>query len=249
MSRPSDPHPSTDAHAASVERRAALFDGMRQVMPAMLPTAIWGLVTGVAMVKSGLTETMALTMTVLVFAGSAQLTSLPLIATGAPLWLIFAAGLVVNLRFVIFAAALQPFFRHLSWPRRLGLGYFTTDITFIVFMPRFGEAPVPGTREHVWFYAGTIIPGWIIWQLCSLTGIVLGSMVPSSWSLEFAAVLALLALAIPLVNSRPVAAAALAAGLLGWAGQWLPLRLGLVLAVVGGVLAGILAERRLERTP
>ena len=112
----SDPATSAleDARQARQERADAFRAGVRAITPALIATGTWGMVTGVAMVKSGLTESMALAMTLLMYAGSAQLTSLPLIATGAPLWLIFAAGFVVNLRFLIFGAALHPYFRHMS---------------------------------------------------------------------------------------------------------------------------------------
>nr|WP_255592444.1 AzlC family ABC transporter permease [Bordetella sp. BOR01] len=225
------------------ERIAAFRQGVHAIVPALVATATWGLVTGVAMVKSGLTESMALAMTLLLYAGSAQLTSLPLIASGAPLWLIFMAGCVVNLRFIIFGAALHPYFRHLSWPRRLGLGYFTTDMGFVLFMPRFGDATERGTREQLWYFLGTIAPGWIVWQSSSIAGIYLGTLVPSAWSLDFAAVLALLAITVPLANSKPMLISMLAAGLTAWVGQLLPLRLGLAAAVIVGILAGIGAER------
>ncbi len=236
-----------DAQQARRERVDAFRQGVHAIVPALIATGTWGLVTGVAMVKSGLTESMALAMTLLLYAGSAQLTSLPLIASGAPLWLIFAAGFVVNLRFLIFGAALQPYFRHLSWPKRLGLGYFTTDMGFVLFMPRFGEASVRGTREQLWYFLGTISPGWLVWQTSSIVGIFLGSMVPSAWSLDFAAVLALMAITVPLVNSRPMVVSVLAAGLVAWVGQMLPLRLGLAAAVIAGIVAGIWAERYFKR--
>ncbi|MDQ2139443.1 AzlC family ABC transporter permease [Alcaligenaceae bacterium A4P071] len=239
-----------DVQCARTERRGALRDGLRAVSPTLIATATWGLVTGVAMVKSGLTDNVALAMTLLVYAGSAQLTSLPLIASGAPLWLIFAAGCVVNVRFIIFGAALHPYFRHLPWPKRLVLGYFTTDMAFVLFMPRYGEAAVRGTREQMWFFIGCIVPGWLAWQISSLTGIYLASIVPTTWSLDFAAVLALLAITIPLASSRPILVAMLAAGMVAWVGQMFPLRLGLAAAVFAGIVAGMLAERFLpERRP
>lgn len=243
-SDPADCTPDLDARA---ERITAFRQGVHAITPALIATGTWGLVTGVAMVKSGLTESMALAMTLLLYAGSAQLTSLPLIASGAPLWLIFAAGSVVNLRFIIFGAALHPYFRHMSWPKRLGLGYFTTDMGFVLFMPRFGEASVRGTREQLFFFLGTIAPGWVVWQTSSIIGIFLGAMVPTTWSLDFAAVLALMAITVPLVNTRPMLVSVLAAGLVAWAGQTLPLRLGLAAAVIAGIVAGILAERHLKK--
>jgi predicted branched-subunit amino acid permease len=77
------------------------FKEMSSVSPGI---AAWGLVTGVAMIKSGLSVPLALCMTLMVFAGSAQLAALPLIAAGAPMWVIWATAFCVNLRFVIFSA-------------------------------------------------------------------------------------------------------------------------------------------------
>lgn len=68
-------------------------------------------------------------------------------------------------------------------------------------------------------------------------------MVPTTWSLDFAAVLALLAITVPLANSKPMLISMLAAGVTAWVGQALPLRLGLAVAVIAGILAGIWAER------
>lgn len=217
--------------------------GLQDVLTALIATSTWGFVTGIALVKAGLTEGMATLMTLMVYAGSAQLTSLPLIQSLAPLWLIFAAGFVVNIRFIIFGAALQPFFRHLSWPKRLGLGFFSTDIAFVLFMGRYGASKEKADANHLWYYLGVIAPGWLSWNVFSLLGVYLGGYVPASWSLEFAATLALMAIVIPLVQSRPMLLCLLVAGGIAWLGQPLPLRLGLAAAVVGGVVAGVVAER------
>jgi len=225
----------------------AFQEGVRATAPTLIATSIWGLVAGVAMVRSGLSENMALTMTLLVYAGSAQLTSLPLIASGAPLWLVFAAGFVVNLRFVIFSAALQPYFRTLSWPRRLALGYFTTDVSFVLFISRFGEAKRRGTPAQRGFFIGAITPGWFVWQLASVVGIFVGAAVPSAWPLDFVAVLALMGVVLPLIKTRPVLVAALAASVAAWLGQSLPLRLGMIAAIIAGVIAGMCAERWPEK--
>lgn len=225
------------------DRRRYFKMGFQDMMPALVATGIWGFVTGIAILKSGLSESMAGLMTLLVYAGSAQLTALPLLESGAPLWLVFAAGFVVNIRFVIFAAALQPFFRHLSWFRRLVLGYITTDMVFVFFMKRYADSTKRASSEHVWYFLGVVIPGWVAWQSSSLLGVYLGTFIPDSWSLEYAAVFALLAILIPLVVTKPLFMCLLVAGAVAWVGQALPLRLGLVAAVIGGVMAGVVAEQ------
>ena len=207
----------SDRIALRALRRRAFIDGARTISPGLVALAIWGIVTGVAMVKSGLSVTAAAIMSLLVYAGSAQLTAIPLLVVGAPLWLIFGAGIIVNLRFVIFGAALQPYFKHMPWPKRLCLGFMNVDIVFVTFM----------------------------WQLTSLIGIMLSASVPESWSLEFAAVLALMALMLPFIKTRPAVISVLAAGVTAWLTQPWPLRIGLVAATVVGIAAGMWAESRM----
>lgn len=216
---------------------------LKDSVPTLIATGIWAFVTGIAMVKSGLTELDASLMTLLVYAGSAQLTSLPLLASSAPLWLVTVAGLIVNIRFIIFSAALQPYFRHVSWPKRLLLGYITTDMAFVLFMSRFGEAKTVGRPQHLWYFLGLVIPNWITWQVLSFSGIFLGGFIPASWGIEYAAILALMAVMVPLIKTRPFLMCLLVAGTVAWAGQLLPLRLGLLAAVVAGVLAGVVTEQ------
>ena len=85
--------------------KQAYREGVRAMMPMALAISVWGVVTGVAMVNQGMSVTVGLIMTFTVFAGSAQLAVLPLLAVGAPLPVVWATALVVNLRFVIFAAS------------------------------------------------------------------------------------------------------------------------------------------------
>ena len=73
--------------------------GWVEMMPVSLGIAAWGRVTGLAMVKSGLSVPLALMTTLTVFAGSVQLTAVPLMMAGSPAWVIWATALCVNLRF------------------------------------------------------------------------------------------------------------------------------------------------------
>src|SRR4051812_5892534 len=104
--------------------------GAKDMVGVSLGVAAWGLVTGVAMVKTGLSIPLALLMSLTVFAGSAQLAAVPLMALNAPMWVIWATALCVNLRFVIFSAQWRPFFVHLPRGPRVALGYFSGDLTY-----------------------------------------------------------------------------------------------------------------------
>lgn len=232
--------------ASRLARRDAFWEGVRLISPAIFANSTWGLVTGVAMVKSGMSALVATLVTVFVYSGTLQLTVLPLLAAGAPLWLVTAAGFVVNVRFIIFDAALYPFFRDRPWLERMALGFFDSDVAFAMFMARHADSPTPATPAQRWLYLGMIIPCWISWELFSIVGVYLSVYVPTAWSLEFAATLALLAITVPMAGSRPMLATMIAAGATAWLGQALPLRMGLAAAVILGIVVGMWAERRVH---
>jgi len=227
-------------------RRAALA-GMRAGLPMFFATAVWGFVTGIAMVKAGIGTGMAVFMSLIVYAGSAQLIALPLLMVGTPVWMIFLAGMMVNARFMVFGAAIHSWFRALPLGKRIAYGYFNSDMSFVLFMSRFADAPQRGTRFQHWYYTGIALPAWFSWQIPSVVGIYVGDVVPESWSLGFAATLALLAILVPLIKGRPMIVAIAVAAVVAWIGQLLPLGSGLIAAVLVGISAGLYLERRSTR--
>ena len=233
--------PSGEADRA-VER-AAFRDGVRISAGTMPGIFAWGLVSGMAMIKAGLTAWQALGMTLLVFAGSAQLAALPLIAAHTPSLVIFATALVVNLRFVIFSAAIGPHFAHLGWLRRLGYGYFSSDMLMAFFPQRFPYASIGQPLGKVGYFQGISAPNWVAWQGGAITGLLLAGQIPESWQVGFAGTLALLGVMIPLTINLAALAGVLVSGAVAVAAIGLPFRLGLLLAVVLGMAAAMLADR------
>jgi len=85
---------------------------------------------------------------------------------------------------------------------------------------------------------------WIFWQIITAAGIFLGTVIPSSWSLDFAAALTFIAMTIPLLRDKAAVAAAISAGLVAVIAYPLPYKLGLVAAAFAGILTGMLVEGR-----
>lgn len=215
--------------------------GAREMLGITLGISAWGLVTGVAMVKSGLSVPLALLMSLIVFAGSSQLAALPLIAAGAPLWVLWATAFCVNLRFVIFSAQWRQYFGHLPLRQRLRLGYFAADLNYVAFLRRFPE-PRPAPEQLPYFWGGVAL-NWAAWQIPSIAGIVLADRVPTEWGLGFAGVLALLGLTYSLLSDRKSWVSAAVAACAAVAAYALPLRLNIVVAIAAAVAAGLLMEQ------
>ena len=214
--------------------------GARDMAGVSLGIAAWGLVTGVAMVKGGLSVPLALFMSLAVFAGSAQLAAVPLMAVGAPVWVIWTTALCVNLRFVIFSAQWRPFFRRLPLRQRLALGYLTADLNYVLFMKRFRVSS--NDEGQIEYFLGGSALNWLSWQLPSIAGILLADVVPTQWGLGFAGVLALLGLTYSLLSDRATTFAAVVAGAAAVAAFALPLRLHIVVAIAAAVCVGLMID-------
>lgn len=231
------------------------------MLPAAVAMVAWGMVTGVAMVQSGLSPAQAVGMTFLVYAGSAQLTSLPLFAAGAPFPIIWASALIVNLRFVIYAVAAKPFFRGLPASRLLVYGFGMVDVLAAQLLRRFDPAAAqPASLLHddrragdarapmTYFKAASLMM-WVVWQASSLAGIFLAQWIPAAWGLEFVATLALIALLLPMMMDRSAIICVATAGVTAALCASLPLNLGLLIAVIVGVTAAMAADAFFSPTP
>jgi predicted branched-subunit amino acid permease len=228
-------------------RHPEFTQGLRDMLPVAPGIAAWGLMTGVAMMKSGLSLVEALSMALFVFAGSSQLASMPLIVAGAPLWVVLATGFCVNLRFVVFSIHLRPYVMHQPLWRRLVSGYFTADLSYVMFTRRHAH-PAPrddhtALRAQEAYLAGNCFVNWCSWVGASVLGIVLANFIPQHWGLGFAGILALLGITCSLASSRLRMVSAGIAGAAAVAAFALPLKLNILVAIGVAVVVCLSLEK------
>lgn len=202
----------------------------------------FGLVTGVAMVASGIAPLAAILMSVLVFAGASMIASAQLLASGTPLAMVLLATAFINLRFMMYSATLRPHFGHLPLRWRLLVGYLVADNVVGLSAGRFADHREDPAKLEFFLGVGALI--WLVWQAGVAAGALLGAGLPASWRLEFAAPLAFIAMSVPFIRDRAMLAAALAAGLTVILAHGLPLRLSIPAAALTGMAAGVWFSRR-----
>ena len=207
--------------------------------------AAWGLMTGVAMIKSGLSLFETLLMCVIVFAGSSQLAALPLIVAGAPMWVVLATAFCVNLRFAVFSAHLRDYVMHQPLWRRLVSGYFTADLTYILFVTRYPKPAPDGLtlRAQEAYLAGNCAINWVSWVGAGLIGIALANSIPAAWGLGFAGVLALTGILLSLATTKLRSVSLGLAGAAAVAAFALPFKLNILVAIAAAVSMCLLIEK------
>jgi predicted branched-subunit amino acid permease len=229
---------------AEHRRRPEYREGIMDQTSVAVGIGAWGLMTGVSMVQAGLSPLEALLMTLIVYAGSAQLAAVPMITAGAPVWVILAAAFCVNLRFVVFSAHLRPYLMHLPRWQRLVSGYVTGDLSYVFFAKRY---PHPGRNaeelaQQQAYLMGNCAVNYLAWMGASVVGVLLANIVPLSWGLGFAGILALLGVLCSLASSRLRVVSAVVAGTAAVAAWALPLRLNILVAIASAVAICLLIE-------
>jgi predicted branched-subunit amino acid permease len=234
-----------------VYRHPRFRDGMRATAAVAPGIAAWGLMTGVAMVRSGMSVVESVAMTLLVYAGSSQLAAIPLIVAGAPAWVIWATGFCVNLRFVVFSLHLRQYLMHMPRWRRMVNGFLTADLSYALFTREFAQPATDeaGRREQESYLAGNYFVTWVSWTGASLAGVALGNLIPSAWGLGFAGVLCLVGILCSLANTPLRVLAAAVAGVAAVVAYHLPLKLNIVAAIAVAVLVCFWLEGRTPGRP
>ncbi|NDJ74991.1 MAG: AzlC family ABC transporter permease [Chloroflexi bacterium] len=222
--------------------------GVLAQLPILLGTSPFGLVYGVLAAEAGLPFEITVAMSLIVFAGSAQFIAVELFMVGTPGVIIVLTTFIVNLRHMLYSASLAPYLQHLSRGWKYLLSFLLTDEAYAASIIQYeGTEPaaVRETHRH-WYVLGASLALWVSWQISTLAGIVVGTAVPDSWSLDFALPLTFIALLIPVLRDRPAVIAALVAGTVAVLAYSLPYNLGLVLAVLAGIGAGVISERHAD---
>ena len=232
--------------AMATPRRSEFLDGIRAQLPLLLGVAPFGTAYGAYAIDSGVPADVTQAMSAVVFAGASQFVAVQLIATGVPGVMIVLAVLLVNVRHLLYSASLAPHLEHASAPWRWLLAYLLTDEAYATAIGRF-ERRTSTPYQH-WFLFGSGVALWLTWQVTTSAGILLGTAVPESWSLDFALPLTFVALLVPVLTSRAALAAGAVAGIVATAGFDWPYALGLVSAMLVGLAGGLIAGRALGAT-
>lgn len=218
--------------------RESFGHGFRAMAPLWLGVVPFGLAYAVTARSSGLSilETQALSL--LVFAGSAQVSAAGLFGTGAGGLEVVLTTFLLNVRHVLYGLSLG---RELGLTRRERpvAAFFLTDEAFGV---------VAASRERTFpFLLGAELSLFLTWNLATCGGALLGAAIPDPEQIGVDLIfpLAFLALLVPLVRSRSELVVACTSGVLAYVlSRALPGGLPILVTGVAGSLLGAWLTRK-----
>ena len=224
----------------------AYRQGVRDGLPHVLVIIPFGAVFGVVATEAGLDVAQVMGFSVLVLAGAAQFVAIQMMVDHAPVLIVLAAALAVNLRMAMYSASLAPHLGPISWWKRGLVSYFMVDQAYAVSILRYDQSPAMTPAQKMAFYMGVITPLAPLWYLATWAGAVLGAAVPAGLPIDFAVPITFLALIVPMLRTLAHVVAALVSiiGVLVFA--FLPYNTGLLVAALLAMMAGAEVERRMK---
>lgn len=211
---------------------------LRDAFPLFVPAVPFGFVLGLAITESDLPAAIGFATSPLVFAGAAQLALVSLAGT-VTLWAAAAAPLVINLRHLMYSAAIAPAFaRQPRWFRWLAPFVLIDQVFALTSL----QTHLPPERfRRYYLTCGALF--FVGWNAVTLLGMAFGGLVPSSWGIDFAPALMFAGIVLMMLDRRPSVVAAVVAAIVCLATLGLPNRLGLLVGALAGVAAGSVVDR------
>jgi 4-azaleucine resistance transporter AzlC len=229
--------------------RAGVWRGVWACLPLGLGMVPFGIVVGVLADAKGLSFVETVLMSMLVYAGAAQLLALELWTDPAPIAAATVAALVVNIRMAPMGAALAPWLDRLRGIRLWGTLATLVDHSFAMAV----QEQRRGGRD-AGYLLGIGLGLWVAWAATTAVGHLAGSAVrvPPGHPLYFASVAAFLSIMVglwrgPRVDLGPWAVAGLVALAAHRAG--LPPPLPLLMGSFAGAALGAWIELRGRGVP
>ena len=229
------------------ETRGSFWRGFIDCAPFSIIIVPYATLFGVVARDAGLAVYEVMAMSVLVIAGASQFTAVALLQDQAPVVIILLASLAVNLRMVMYSAALAPHLGHLRFWKRGLLAYLMVDQGFALTVRRYETGPKVSQSVKAAYYLGTVMVVAPLWYLSTFAGAVIGQAIPPIFALEFAVPVCFIAMTAPMLRSLPHVVAAFVSVIAAMALNWMPHNLWLIAAGLLAMMAGAQTEFYLKR--
>lgn len=165
----------------SLTKRAAVVDTLPTVFGYLGIATAFGVIAR----ASGFSTITVILMSVIIYAGSAQFTTVSMLVAGSPIASIVFATFMVNSRMILMSTTVVPYFKKDSLSKGMLIGTLLTDESFALAMNKLNYTN--GKMNFSWFNTENII-SYSTWVIATMIGALLGNFIedPKKLGLDFA---------------------------------------------------------------
>lgn len=232
---------------SSTAHRGDLAAGARAMLPWLVGVTPFGLVIGVAVARADIPALAGWLTGPLIYAASAQISTIHMLHAGAAPVAIVMTALVINLRLILYSAAMARHWRGTPLWFRLLAAYLLIEPSLAVGVQGYG-AIEDRRRGHAYYLGGAAVL-WAAWLSAIGVGATAGAQLPDWLHLEFLVPLYLIGQVVPKLTQPATRRAVLIAAAVAPLVLAAPLQSGLIIAILAGIAAGMLRAPRTAQAP
>ena len=158
--------------------------GVKDIAPHLLSVFPFGIIFGAIGIELGFSPLFTYATSIIIFAGASQIVFLQLLSGGASSFIAITSVAIINSRHLLYGAVLSEYLQKISLLKKLFISYFMVDQGFAVSNQYFKKNPQE--KFNYYHLLGSGITLWFCWQVSTILGIYLGSIVPNQLGLKFA---------------------------------------------------------------
>ncbi len=177
-----------------MKKKNNFLQGMFDVSPLLLPVIPFGIIFGAISIELGFSPLMTFATSIIIFSGASQIVFFQLLSGGASAIIAITSSSVISTRHLLYGAVVAQYLSKLSLTWKIFLSYLLTDQAFAVSQDFF-KKNLNDEKRH-YYLLGSGLTLWIVWQITTIIGILLGSVVPEELGLTFTIPLTFMALLI-----------------------------------------------------
>ena len=226
-------------------RLKIFLKGITDVSPLMIPVIPFGIIFGVLAIDLGLSPITTIAMSIIIFGGASQIIFLQLFSAGASSLVILSSVGAVNSRHLLYGAVLSEHLSDLKLSWKIIISYFLVDQAFVVSNNYLKKNNNKNKHFHL-FGAG--VTCWLIWQITTYFGIILGSVIPDKLGLTFAIPLTFLALLVNDFRKIVNVIVILVSGTIATLGyQIIPFKAYVIIASLSGLIVAYILTKMMNK--
>ena len=214
------------------------LNGTIAISPLSIAVLPWGLLAGSYAVDSGLSPFDSQMLSVILYAGAAQLVAIGMLKSGVGLFTMLLTTFFITSRHFLYGVSMRskisPLPKRWRWP----LGFLLTDELFAICGQQKDE------QFNRWYALGAGLSFYIVWNIASLVGILAGHYIPNlnQLGLDFAVAATFIAIVIPNTKTFPVLVCVLVSLVLAVVLETYQVQGSLMIASLVAMVAGYLCE-------
>lgn len=204
--------------------------GFKSIVPIISGIVPFGAVMGSSFAEAKLSFLQSMFMNTIVYAGAAQLATVDLMKLNAAVFVVVGTGLIINLRFLLYSAAMSPYLENSSFFVKFISAFTLTDQSYAAMSANLDKFET--NKQAVEFYLGTALCMILTWTGSVIAGYAFGNFAPPWLNLDYAIPLSFIALLMPTLKTNHHRVVAVVSGALSLLFYGLPLKIGLIVTAL-----------------